>query len=227
MTAARLLVTAETPGLGADRGPGGHRLRRLRHRLRRRGRHRARAVARRDARRPARASACSLFAFSRDALQKAAGQPRRPVHPHLPDHRLLQRPAAWSRTERIRVGGNLRFFGDGFQFSKKLDGPPLLAGAGHGRRVRLRGRLRHRQGRGRRQLPDPGRRSRRQRWPRPRRAVAAIREVPRRDPALPRRRSSAAAARSAAATRSCGPAPTTPTARRCAARDVRPSCPTA
>ena len=43
-----------------------------------------------------------LFAFSRDALQKAA----------------VNRVGQCN----IRVGGNLRFFGDGWQFSKKLEG---------------------------------------------------------------------------------------------------------
>jgi len=43
------------------------------------------------------------------------------VHPHLRHHGLLQRPAA-RQDKNIRIGGNLRFFGDTFQFSKKLDG---------------------------------------------------------------------------------------------------------
>jgi formylmethanofuran--tetrahydromethanopterin N-formyltransferase len=62
-----------------------------------------------------------LFAFSRDALQKAVvnrvGQcvltcPTTACYnglPVVPD-------------KAIRVGGNLRFFGDGWQFSKKLEG---------------------------------------------------------------------------------------------------------
>jgi formylmethanofuran--tetrahydromethanopterin N-formyltransferase len=62
-----------------------------------------------------------FFAFSRDALQKAlvnrVGQciltcPTTACYnglPPIPD-------------KSIRVGGNLRFFGDGFQFSKKLEG---------------------------------------------------------------------------------------------------------
>jgi formylmethanofuran--tetrahydromethanopterin N-formyltransferase len=61
-----------------------------------------------------------LFAFSRDALQKAAvnrvGQciltcPTTACYNGL--------PAVKDKT--IRIGGNLRFFGDGYQFSKKLD----------------------------------------------------------------------------------------------------------
>ena len=63
-----------------------------------------------------------LFAFSRDALQKAVvnrvGQciltcPTTACYNGLP-HRV--------KDKTIRVGGNLRFFGDGFQFSKKLEG---------------------------------------------------------------------------------------------------------
>ena len=62
-----------------------------------------------------------LFAFSRDALQKAlvnrVGQcvltcPTTACYNGLP---LI-------KDKTIRVGGNLRFFGDGYQFSKKLEG---------------------------------------------------------------------------------------------------------
>jgi formylmethanofuran--tetrahydromethanopterin N-formyltransferase len=62
-----------------------------------------------------------LFAFSRDALQKAlvnrVGQcvltcPTTACYNGLP---LV-------KDRNVRVGGNLRFFGDTFQFSKKLDG---------------------------------------------------------------------------------------------------------
>lgn len=61
-----------------------------------------------------------LFAFSRDALQKAVtdrvGQcvltcPTTACYDGLPDV---------PRDKQIAVGGQLRFFGDGFQFSKKL-----------------------------------------------------------------------------------------------------------
>jgi formylmethanofuran--tetrahydromethanopterin N-formyltransferase len=62
-----------------------------------------------------------LFAFSRDALQKAA------------INRVGQCVLTCATTacynglplvkdKNIRVGGNLRFFGDGWQFSKKLEG---------------------------------------------------------------------------------------------------------
>jgi len=120
MTAARLVVTAETPdwaqtagraatgyaasvigcdaeagierALGADETPDG---------------------------RPG--VSLLLFAFSRDALQKAVvnrvGQcvltcATTACYNGLP---LI-------KDKTIRVGGNLRFFGDGFQFSKKLEG---------------------------------------------------------------------------------------------------------
>ena len=62
-----------------------------------------------------------LFAFNRDALQKAAvnrvGQcvltcPTTACYNGLP----------MVKEKAIRIGGNLRFFGDGFQISKKLDG---------------------------------------------------------------------------------------------------------
>jgi formylmethanofuran--tetrahydromethanopterin N-formyltransferase len=62
-----------------------------------------------------------LFAFNRDALQKAVvnrvGQcvltcPTTACYNGLP---VIKEKA-------VRIGGNLRFFGDGFQFSKKLEG---------------------------------------------------------------------------------------------------------
>ena len=62
-----------------------------------------------------------MFAFSRDALQKAVinrvGQcvltcPTTACYNGLPI----------VKDKTIRVGGNLRFFGDGWQFSKKLEG---------------------------------------------------------------------------------------------------------
>src|SRR5262249_3738356 len=62
-----------------------------------------------------------LFAFSRDVRQKAVvnrvGQciltcPTTACYNGLPV----------VKDKAIRVGGNLRFFGDGFQFSKKLEG---------------------------------------------------------------------------------------------------------
>ena len=62
-----------------------------------------------------------FFAFSRDALQKAlinrVGQciltcPTTACYNGLPV----------VKEKNIRIGGNLRFFGDGYQFSKKLEG---------------------------------------------------------------------------------------------------------
>src|SRR5262249_54877640 len=62
-----------------------------------------------------------FFAFNRDALQKAVlnrvGQcvltcPTTACYNGLPV----------VKDKSLRVGGNLRFFGDGYQFSKRLDG---------------------------------------------------------------------------------------------------------
>ena len=120
------------------------------------------------------------------------------------------------KDKSIRVGGNLRFFGDGLQFSKKLEGRrywrlPVMDGeficedvfgtvkGVAGGNFLILG-------------AEPGRRL----WRRPRRRSRRSARCPAsscRSPAA----SSAAAARSAARTRSCRPAPTTPTARRCAA----------
>ena len=57
------------------------------------------------------------------------------------------------KDKSIRIGGNLRFFGDTFQFSKKLEGRrfwrlPVMDGE-----FICEDYLRHDQGRGRRQLP--------------------------------------------------------------------------
>ena len=77
-----------------------------------------------------------FFAFSRDHLQKAVisrvGQnvltcPTTSCFDGLPE----------AREKTIRVGGNLRYFGDGFQSSKLLDGRRYWH-AGDGRRVSLR-----------------------------------------------------------------------------------------
>jgi formylmethanofuran--tetrahydromethanopterin N-formyltransferase len=120
MTAARLVVTAETPGwaetagrvttgyaasvIGCDAEAGVER------------------VLTPDETPDGRPGvSLLLFAFSRDALQKAVvnrvGQcvltcPTTACYNGLP---VVKEKA-------IRIGGNLRFFGDGFQFSKKLEG---------------------------------------------------------------------------------------------------------
>jgi formylmethanofuran--tetrahydromethanopterin N-formyltransferase len=120
MTAARLIVTAETPGwaqtagqlttgyaasvIGCDAEAGIER---------------ALSPDETPDGRPG--LTLLLFAFSRDALQKAVvnrvGQcvltcPTTACYNGLPV----------VREKAIRVGGNLRYFGDGFQFSKKLEG---------------------------------------------------------------------------------------------------------
>jgi formylmethanofuran--tetrahydromethanopterin N-formyltransferase len=120
MTAARLVVTAETPGwadtaahtatgyassvIGCDAEAGLER------------------VLLPDETPDGRPGVSLLFfAFNRDALQKAVvnrvGQcvltcPTTACYNGLPV----------IKDKSIRVGGNLRFFGDGFQFSKKLEG---------------------------------------------------------------------------------------------------------
>lgn len=62
-----------------------------------------------------------LFAFSRDALQKAA------VNRVAQCILTCATTACYNglpvvKDKSIRIGGNLRFFGDGFQISKKLEG---------------------------------------------------------------------------------------------------------
>ena len=120
MTAARLLVTAETPGwaltaaqvttgyaasvIGCDAEAGLERL-----------------LAPEEPPDGRPGVSLLLFAFSRDALQKAVvnrvGQcvltcPTTACYNGLPV----------VKGRALRVGGNLRFFGDGWQFSKKLEG---------------------------------------------------------------------------------------------------------
>ena len=120
MTAARLVVTAETPGwaetagrmatgyaasvIGCDAEAGIERL--------------LGAEETPDGRPGV---SMLFFAFSRDALQKAlvnrVGQciltcPTTACYNGLPI----------VKDKTVRIGGNLRFFGDGFQFSKKLEG---------------------------------------------------------------------------------------------------------
>src|SRR5947209_2646952 len=120
MTAARLIVTAETPGwaqtagqvttgyaasvIGCDAEAGIER------------------ILTEDETPDGRPGvSLLLFAFNRDALQKAAvnrvGQcvltcPTTACFNGLPP----------VKDKTIRIGGNLRFFGDGWQFSKKLEG---------------------------------------------------------------------------------------------------------
>lgn len=62
-----------------------------------------------------------LFAFNRDALQKAAvNRVGQCVLTCATTACFNGLPVA--KDKAIRIGGNLRFFGDGFQFSKLLDG---------------------------------------------------------------------------------------------------------
>jgi len=120
MTAARLIVTAETPGwaqtagqvttgyaasvIGCDAEAGIER-----------------SLSESDTPDGRPGISLLFFAFNRDALQKAlvnrVGQciltcPTTACYNALP---LV-------KDKTIRIGGNLRFFGDGYQFSKKLEG---------------------------------------------------------------------------------------------------------
>src|SRR5438128_9861505 len=120
MTAARLIVTAETPGwaLTAGRAATGY----------------AASVIGCDAEAgierelppnetPDGRPGVSLlfFAFSRDALQKAlVNRVGQCVMTCATTAGYNGLPLVKDRT--IRIGGNLRFFGDGYQFSKKLEG---------------------------------------------------------------------------------------------------------
>jgi formylmethanofuran--tetrahydromethanopterin N-formyltransferase len=62
-----------------------------------------------------------FFGFSRDALQKAVGNRVAQCILTCPTTACYNGlPVVKDKT--IRVGGNLRFFGDGWQFSKKLEG---------------------------------------------------------------------------------------------------------
>ena len=62
-----------------------------------------------------------LFAFSRDALQKAVINRVGQCVLTCPTTACYNGLAV-VKDKRIRIGGNLRFFGDTFQFSKKLEG---------------------------------------------------------------------------------------------------------
>ncbi len=62
-----------------------------------------------------------FFGFSRDALQKAVGNRVAQCILTCPTTACYNGlPVVKDKT--IRIGGNLRFFGDGWQFSKKLEG---------------------------------------------------------------------------------------------------------
>ena len=107
-----------------------------------------------------------VFAFSRDALEKAVANRVGQCVMTCPTTACYNGLPVGEKT--ISVGGRLRYFGDGWQISKKIGGQALLADPGDGRRVPLRGDLRHGQGSGRRQHHPHGERAGRRRW-RPRR----------------------------------------------------------
>ena len=119
MTAARVIVTAETAGLGRGRRPDDDRLRDQRDLLRRRGRHRARAGAGRT---PDGRPGVSMlvFAFSRDALEKAVANRVGQCVMTCPTTACYNGLPLGEKT--ISVGGKLRYFGDGWQISKRIGG---------------------------------------------------------------------------------------------------------
>ena len=72
-----------------------------------------------------------VFAFSRDALEKAVVEPRRPVRDDLPDDRLLQRPAAGREDhQRGRQAALFRRWLADLQMDRR---PAVLAHPGDGR----------------------------------------------------------------------------------------------
>ncbi len=98
-----------------------------------------------------------VFAFSRDALEKAMANRVGQCVMTCPTTACYNGLPVGEKT--INVGGRLRYFGDGWQISKRLGGAALLAGPGDGRRVHLRGDLRHGQGSGGREPHPPGHRA--------------------------------------------------------------------
>ncbi len=174
MTAARVIVTADTPAwaavagqtmtgyatsvIGCDAEAGIERV----------------LIPGRDPRRPAGRQRAGLRVQPRRP-GKGDRQPGRPVRDDLPDHRLLQRAAARREDDQRRRQAPLlrRRLAD-LQADRR---PALLAHSGDGRRVPLRGDVRHGQGGRRRQHhPDgdrPGRDARGRRVGRRRDARAA------------------------------------------------------
>ena len=130
--------------VGDDRRDHDDRLRHLGDRLRRRGRHRCRAVAGGDSgRAPGRAHPAVRLRAERP--QGAADQAGRPVHPHLPGHRLLRgrRRADQDQARRRDPLFRRRLRGGQAPARRLRQGAALLAHPGDGRRVPVRG---HRSG---------------------------------------------------------------------------------
>ena len=161
-----------------------------------------------------------VFAFSREALEKALVNRVGQCVMTCPTTACYSGLAPGEKT--VKVGGQPPLLRRRLADLQAAGGPALLARAGDGRGVHLRGDLRHGQG-GRRREPDPdGDRSRRASWPRPRRPSArcvASATSSCRSPAVSR----GPARRSAASTRRSGPARTRPTRRR-SAGSFPPSC---
>ena len=177
MTAARAIVTADTAGVGRDRRPDDVRVRDERDRLRRRGRDRA--VAEPDETPDGRPGVSVLvFAFSRDALEKALANRVGQCVMTCPTTACYNGLPLGEKT--VNVGGKLRYFGDGWQISKRLEGRrywrvPVMDGE-----FTCEESLRHDQGGRRREhhparVPSPPRPSRPPRPPS--RAMRAVPDV--------------------------------------------------
>ncbi len=81
-----------------------------------------------------------VFAFSRDALEKAVSNRVGQCVMTCPTTACYNGLPLGEKT--INVGGRLRYFGDGWQISKWIGGRRVLARPDDGRRVPLRGDLR-------------------------------------------------------------------------------------
>ena len=77
-------------------------------------------LGRGDAGRPAGRLGADLRAWTPNSLKAARAEPRRPMRADQPDLGLLRR--ARGRQAESRLGKALRYFGDGWQISKNVDG---------------------------------------------------------------------------------------------------------
>ena len=166
MWGARIVVTAATAGWARHAARSLTGLRDVGDRLQVRGGDRARARRGRDARRAARASPRCCSPPTRTGWPSGSSSASA-----RPCSRARRRPASTASRPRttVDVGGQLRFFGDGWQASKVLDGRrywrvPVMEGE-----FLVRGALRDRRGRRRREHHHPRPRTRRARCARRRR----------------------------------------------------------
>ena len=120
MRATAIVITGAEPQMGAAGGDLDDRLRHLGDRLRLRGGDRRRtlpAAATPDGRPGCRVL---IFAMSTDELQKQLQNRVGQCVLTIARQRLLRRPR--SATNELKLGAALRYFGDGWQISKKLGG---------------------------------------------------------------------------------------------------------